>query len=113
MRYATVVAIIFTIFALTAALYGCKKKEEPAPAAETAAETGAAVLEEEIVCPAPGEDLICYDHEEPILFQGATVKEVEDAYAAHMEENHPEKWAVIKEEFYEMRKGEEGAETTQ
>ncbi len=108
MRYPTVVAIIVTILALTAVLYGCKKKEEVAPTAETAAETGAAVLEEEIVCPAPGEELIC--EECGILFQGPK-KEAE--YAAHMEGNHPEKWVVIKEEFYEMRKGEEGVETTQ
>lgn len=108
MRYPTVVAIIVTILALTAVLYGCKKKEEVAPTAETAAETGEAVLEEEIVCPAPGEDLICKDC--GILFEGEN-KEAE--YAAHMEENHPEKWAVIKDEFYEMREGEEGAETTQ
>jgi hypothetical protein len=107
MRYPTVVVIIATILALTAVLYGCKKKEEVAPTVETA-ETGAAVLEEEIVCPAPGEELIC--KECGILFEGDK-KEAE--YAAHMEEKHPEKWAVIKDEFYEMRKGEEGAETTQ
>jgi uncharacterized lipoprotein NlpE involved in copper resistance len=108
MRYATVAAIIVTIFALTAALYGCKKKEEVAPTAETAAETGAAVLEEEIVCPAPGEDPIC--NKCKILFQGEN-KEAD--FVAHMEEKHPERWAVIQEEFYETRKGEEGAETTQ
>jgi hypothetical protein len=107
MRYPVVVAIIVTIFALTAVLYGCKKKEEVASTVETA-ETGEAVLEEEIVCPAPGEPLIC--EECGILFEGDN-KEAD--YVAHMEEMHPEKWALIKDEFYEMRKGEEEAETTQ
>ncbi len=107
MKYQIVAAIIVTIFALTAILCGCKKKEEVAPTVETA-ETGEAVVEEEIVCPAPGEDLICKDC--GILFEGDN-KEAD--YVAHMEEMHPEKWAKIKDEFYEMRKGEEGAETTQ
>ncbi len=106
MKYPAVVAIIVAIFALTAVLYGCKKKEEVAPTVETA-ETGEAVLEEEIVCPAPGEDLICVWCAEPTLFL------TEEEYTAHMEKEHPEKWALIKDEFYEMRKGGEGAETTQ
>ncbi|NIT37295.1 MAG: hypothetical protein GTN49_12500 [candidate division Zixibacteria bacterium] len=104
MRYTIVVAIIVTILALGAALYGCKKKEEVAPPAETAAETEAAISEEEVVCPAPGEDLICVECKELFV--------TDDEYAAHMEKQHPEKWTVIKEKFHEMRKGEEGEETT-
>jgi uncharacterized C2H2 Zn-finger protein len=102
-KYAQAIIILCAAFALAAALCGCKKKEE-IPTAETAAETATAA-EKEIACPAPGEDLIC--EECGILFQGDTA---EKEYAAHMEKEHPEKWAKIKDKFWEMRK--EPAEET-
>jgi uncharacterized C2H2 Zn-finger protein len=97
-KYLKVIIILCAALALATALYGCKKKEE-VPTAETAAETAAA---EEIACPAPGEDLIC--EECGILFQGDSA---DKDYAAHMEEKHPEKWAMMKDKFWEMRGGGE------
>jgi hypothetical protein len=98
-KYFKVIIILCAALALAAALYGCKKKEE-VPTAETAAETATAAAEG-IACPAPGEDLI--DEECGILFQGDTA---DKDYAAHMEKEHPEKWAEMKDKFWEMRGGE-------
>lgn len=100
MKFFKAIIISSLALSLAAAFYGCKKKEEVVtaePTAETPAETAAA---EEIACPAPGEDLIC--EECGILFQEGADKE----YAAHMEEQHPEQWAMVKDMFWEMRKGE-------
>ena len=99
MKCFKVIIIMCAAFALAAVLYGCKKKEEAATV-ETAAET-AKTAAEDIACPAPGEDLICKDC--GILFQGDTA---DKDYAAHMEKEHPEKWAKMKDKFWEMRKGE-------
>jgi len=95
-KHLNVIIILCAALALATALYGCKKKEE-VPTAETAAETATAATEE-IACPAPGEDLIC--EECGILFQGDSA---DKDYAAHMEEKHPEKWAKMKDKFWEMR----------
>lgn len=101
MKYVKVTGIIIFILSLGAAFYGCKKAEE-APTDEMTAETAAetAAPGEEIACPAPGDDLIC--EECGILFQGDSADE---EYAAHMEEKHPEKWAKMKDKFWEMRGG--------
>ena len=100
MKHLKVIIILCAAMAIATAVYGCKKQEEvptAETATETAAETGAA---EEIACPAPGEDLIC--EECGILFQGDSA---DKDYAAHMEEKHPEKWAMMKDKFWEMRGG--------
>lgn len=99
MKYFKVIIILCAALALATVLYGCKKKEE-VPTAETAAETAATAAEEAIACPAPGEDLIC--EECGILFQGDNA---DKDYAAHMDEKHPETWAMMKDEFWEMREG--------
>lgn len=101
MKYLNVIIILCGALAIAAAVYGCKKKEE-VPTAETAAETVAAETGE-VAVPAPGEDLICEDC--GILFQGDSA---DKDYAAHMEEKHPEKWAKMKDKFWEMRGGEPG-----
>lgn len=100
MKHLNVIIIPFAALALATALFGCKKKEE-VPTAETAAETATAATEE-IACPAPGEDLIC--DECGILFQGDSA---DKDYAAHMEGTHPDKWAKMKDKFWEMRGGGE------
>lgn len=101
MNFIKAIIISSVAISLTVAFYGCKKEEEVPTAETVAAETTA---EEEIACPAPGEDLIC--EECKTLFM------TDEEYAGHMEKNHPERWAKIKDEFWEMRKGEgSGAET--
>ncbi len=98
MKYFTVFIIAALALALAVTVFGCKKKVE-APTAETAAETAAeTVAEAEITCPAPGEDLICEECQ--------TLFMTDEEYAAHMESTHPEKWAKIKDEFWEMREAE-------
>jgi hypothetical protein len=99
-NYLRVFIILALAFGVAATFVGCKKKEE-APTAETVAETAAeTAATEEIACPAPGEDLICDDCKE--LFM------TDEEYAAHMEAKHPEKWAKMKDKFWEMRKAEGG-----
>ncbi len=101
MKYLKVFIVIMFALGLAAAFVGCKKKEE-APTAETAAETVAETpAEEEVACPAPGEDLICEDCKTLFMTDGE--------YASHMEETHPDKWAMMKDKFWEMRETE-GAE---
>jgi hypothetical protein len=101
-KYLTIFVMGMLVLALGGAVSGCKKGEAPTaePSAETAAET---IAQEEVTCPAPGQDLIC--EECGILFQGASA---DKDYAAHMEEKHPEKWAKIKDEFWKMREGKGG-----
>ena len=99
MKYFKVIIILCATLALATVVFGCKKEEE-APTAETVAETAETAAEEEIACPAPGDDLIC--EECGILFQGDNA---DKDYAAHMEEKHPEKWANMKDKFWEMREG--------
>ncbi len=99
MNFLKAIIIPSLALSLAAAFCGCKKKEEVVTA-ETAAETAAKTAAgEEIACPAPGEDLICKECK--------TLFMTDEEYAAHMEKNHPEKWAQMKDKFWEMRKGKE------
>lgn len=100
MKFIKAIIITSVAISLTAAVYGCKKKEEVPTAETVVAETTA---EEEIACPAPGEDLIC--EECKTLFM------TDEEYAGHMEKSHPGRWAEMKDEFWEMRTGKgSGAE---
>ena len=92
MKFLKVIIISSVALSLAAAFFGCKKEKE-VPTAETAAAETAA--EEEIACPAPGEDLIC--EECKTLFM------TDEEYAGHMEKSHPDRWAAMKDEFWEMR----------
>jgi len=99
-KYLKAFIVVALALGVAAVFVGCKKKEE-VPTAETAAETAAeTVAKEEVACPAPGEDLICEECKE--LFMA------DEDYAAHMETKHPEKWAKVKDEFWEMRETEGG-----
>jgi hypothetical protein len=99
-KYLRICIALALAFGVAAAFVGCKKQEE-VPTAETAAETAAeTVAKAEVTCPAPGEDLICEECKE--LFMS------DEDYAAHMETKHPEKWAMMKDEFWEMRETEGG-----
>jgi hypothetical protein len=88
MKIVRLVVILAVVLAVAGAFYGCKKKEEPKPTAATAPTAGTAVT---IVCPKPGEDLICKQH--------STLFTEPKDYAAHMEKEHPADWAKIKDEF--------------
>jgi len=93
LRSLILLAVIITLVVSFAA---CKKKE-PQPTAATGAETAKTAETVSVHCPKPGEDLIC--EECKTLFM------TDEEYAAHMEKQHPDKWAKIKDEFWALRKG--------
>lgn len=84
------------VASLSAALFVACKKKVPEPGTAKTAEP-AKTAEVAVKCPKPGEDLICEDCK--MLF----VKDQD--YADHMEKNHPEKWAKIKDQFWAARGG--------
>ncbi len=95
MRVSFLVIVLCAALALTLGAYGCKKKEEAVPTAETAVETAGGTAQAEV--PGPGDDLICNECK--------TLFTTDEEYAAHMESQHPAEWAKIKDRFYELRAG--------
>jgi len=86
--------VIATALALAFVVAACKKKEtKPTVATAGTAKTA----EVAITCPKPGEDLICQ--------QCKTLFMTDKEYAEHMEKQHPQEWAKIKDQFWEGRKG--------
>jgi len=88
MKSFKIVVVIALTLAVAVAFCGCKKKEVK-PTVATAAKTAATAVT--VVCPKPGEDLICQDCK--------TLFTTPDEYKTHMEKTHPDKWATMKDEF--------------